>query len=91
MQVKKMLFSILKESWKKVWVCTQPHIISEKERFLTDTWFIFEEEYIKLANKILEIPIKLSQFEKQILIALEFFKLRKHWKTHKNIKKYKKN
>lgn len=74
--VSKMTFSALKESWKRVWVLTQPHLISQKERFLTESWYITEEEYIILSNKVLNIPIKLSQFEKQVLIWFLFFNLR---------------
>ncbi len=74
--VSKMTFSVLKNVWKKVWVYTSPHLIDIRERFQTDIWYITKKEFIFLANKILELPIKLSQFERQTLIFFEFLKLR---------------
>lgn len=74
--VSKMVFSILKNAWKKVWVFTQPHLIDVKERFLTDEWYINEKEFIELTNRLTYIPIKLAQFEKWTLLAFEFFKER---------------
>ena len=73
----KMVFSILKNNLKKVWVFTSPHLIDIKERFETDTWNITEREFINIFNKILKLNLKLSYFDKCVLIALEFFKLRK--------------
>ena len=75
--VSKMIFSILKNSWKKVWVFTSPHLISIKERFETENWKITEEEFIKILNKIINLNIELSYFDKCVLIAFEFFKLKK--------------
>jgi folylpolyglutamate synthase/dihydropteroate synthase len=42
-----MVFSVLKNAWKKVWVFTSPHLIDLKERFLTDIWEITEKSLLK--------------------------------------------
>lgn len=68
-----MLFSILKESWKTVWIFTSPHLIDIKERFNTQDWEITEKEFLFCVNRILELPIELSYFEKCTLIAFLFF------------------
>jgi len=73
----KMVFSILKNTWKKVWVFTSPHLIDLKERFLTDIWEITEEEFIKILNKILNLELNFSFFEKCFLIAALLFEKRK--------------
>ena len=73
----KMIFSVLKNAWKKVWVFTSPHLIDIKERFETETWNITEEEFINILNKIIELKLELSYFDKCVLIAFEFFKLQK--------------
>lgn len=75
--VSKMVFSILKESNKKVGVFTSPHLIDIKERFETDEWPINNEEFIQILNKILELKVNLSYFDKCVMIAFEFFKLKK--------------
>ncbi len=75
--VSNMVFSVLKNAWKKVWVFTSPHLIDLKERFLTDTWEITEKEFVEILNKILELDIKLSFFEKCTLIAFLLFEKRK--------------
>jgi folylpolyglutamate synthase/dihydropteroate synthase len=38
---------------------------------------ISEEEFVEILNKILDLKIQLSYFEKCVLIAFEFFKKRK--------------
>lgn len=75
--VSNMIFSILKNAWKKVWVFTSPHLLSIKERFKTDIWEITEDEFVKILNRIINLNINLSYFDKCVLIALEFFKLKK--------------
>ncbi len=72
----KMVFSILKNSGKKVGVFTSPHLIDLKERFLTDIWEITEEEFVEILNKILKINLKFSFFEKCFLIAILLFQKR---------------
>ena len=72
----KMVFSVLKNAWKKVWVFTSPHLIDLKERFLTDIWEITEKEFIEILNKILKIELKFSFFEKCFLIAVLLFEKR---------------
>jgi len=68
----KMVFSVLKNAWKKVWVFTSPHLIDLKERFLTDIWEITEKEFIEILNIIqgaensLLKELKFSFFEKWI-------------------------
>ena len=74
--VSKMLFSVLKIAGKRVWVFTSPHLIDIKERFETESWNITETDFINILNKILSFKIDLSYFEKCVLIAFEFFKLR---------------
>jgi len=37
---------------------------------------ITEDEFVQILNKILDLPLKLSYFEKTTLIAFEFFKLK---------------
>ena len=73
----RMVYSVLKHAWKKVWTYNQPHLTDIKERFLASDGMITEDEFIKILNKILDLPLKLSYFEKTTLIAFEFFKLRK--------------
>jgi len=75
--VSKMVFSVLKEANKSVWVFTNPFIIDKKERFLTDKWYINETEFITLTNKIKELPLTLARFERWTLLAFLFFKLKK--------------
>ncbi len=73
----KMIFSILKQAKEKVWVFTSPHLVDIRERFETENWKISEEEFLVILNKILDLNIDLSYFDKCVLIALEFFKLKK--------------
>jgi dihydrofolate synthase / folylpolyglutamate synthase len=75
--VSKMIFSILKEVNKKVGVFTSPHLIDIKERFETETGLINNQEFIQILNKILKLNIDLSYFDKCVMIAFEFFKLKK--------------
>ena len=72
----KMVFSVLKNYWKKVWAFTQPHLIDLKERFITDIWEITEEEFVFFLNKILKLDLKLSFFEKCFLISCLLFEKR---------------
>ncbi len=68
-----MVFSVLKNAWKKVWVFTSPHLLDIRERFKTEKWLISEENFIKFLNKILALPIELTYFEKCTLIAFLYF------------------
>jgi folylpolyglutamate synthase/dihydropteroate synthase len=52
-------------------------LIDIKERFETEKGLITEEEFVEILNKILNLKIELSYFEKCVLIALEFFKMKK--------------
>jgi len=75
--VSKMVFSTLKKAWKKVWVFTSPHLIDIRERFETHDWLISEEEFIEIVNRVLELEIELSYFEKCFLISLLYFQRQK--------------
>lgn len=72
--VSKMVFSILKYAWKKVWVFTSPHLIDIRERFETQDWLISKKDFVEILNEILELKINLSYFEKCVLIALLYFR-----------------
>ena len=72
--VSKMLFSILKWAWKKVWVFTSPHLIDIRERFESHTWKITELDFVKYVSLIKEKNIKLAYFEKCFLISQLYFK-----------------
>jgi len=71
--VSKMVFSVLKEAWKKVWVFTSPHLIDIRERFETDSGLITESDFVEILNRILDLKIDLSYFDKCVLIALLYF------------------
>jgi len=71
--VSKMVFSVLKEAWEKVWVFTSPHLVDIRERFETHDWLIKEDEFIEIVNKIMESKMDLSYFERCFLIALLHF------------------
>jgi len=75
--VSRMIFSILKQAWKKVGMFTSPHLIDLRERFITNWGMIEKEEFLFLLNKILSLQISLSFFEKCTLIAFEYFRLKK--------------
>ena len=71
--IAKMLFSILKKAWKKVWIFTSPHLLTIKERFQDNDWLIWENDFVECLNKILELNLELSYFEKCFLISLLYF------------------
>lgn len=75
--VSKMIFSVLKQAGKKVWVFTSPHLIDIKERFETKKGLISENDFVEILNKILKLKIDLSYFEKCVLIALLYFQKQK--------------
>lgn len=72
----RMIYSVLKRAGKKVWTYNQPHLTDIKERFLSSEGMISEQEFVDILNKILDLPLTLSYFEKTTLIAFEFFKLK---------------
>ncbi len=72
----KMVFSVLKNAGKKVWVFTSPHLLDLKERFLTDIWEITEKEFVEILNKILNLDLSFSFFEKCFLISVLLFEKR---------------
>lgn len=72
----KMVFSVLKNAGKKVWAFTQPHLLDLKERFITDSWEITEIEFVEFLNKILELKLNFSFFEKATLISFLLFEKR---------------
>ncbi len=75
--VSKMLFSILKEAWYKVWVYTQPSLYDFRDRFETTDWIISKRDCVRLLNYILELPYELAFFEISTLIAFLYFKEKK--------------
>jgi dihydrofolate synthase/folylpolyglutamate synthase len=72
--VSKMVFSVLKNAWKKVWVFTSPHLNSIRERFETEKWLISELNFVENLNKILELKIEFSYFEKCVLLSFLYFR-----------------
>lgn len=72
--VAKMLFQILRESWKKVWVFTSPHNIDIRERFETDIWLISQEKFISYVMVILAYSEQLSYYERCTLLTFLYFR-----------------
>lgn len=72
--VSKMIFQILKESGKKVWVYTSPHNIDIRERFETENWLISESDFIIYATSILDYGGWLSYYERCTLLAFLYFR-----------------
>ncbi len=72
--VAKMIFQILRESGKRVWVYTSPHNIDIRERFETDTWQITEEQFISYVMMIHEYSEPLSYYERCTLLAFLYFR-----------------
>ncbi len=72
--VSNMLFSVIKNAWKKVWCFTSPHLIDIRERIKTNDWLIWKKNFVKILNLILKINIELSYFEIITLISFEYFK-----------------
>lgn len=70
----KMVFWVIKNAGKKVWVFTSPHIHDIRERFETDAWVISKDDFVEHLNTIMRLGIKLAYFEKCFLIALLHFK-----------------
>lgn len=84
----KMIFQILKESGKRVWVYTSPHNIDIRERFewancllknshkSNKQWdeLISEEDFIIYAERIIAYGRWLSYFEKCVLLAFLYFR-----------------
>jgi len=73
----KMVFSVLRNAWKKVWAFTKPHLIDVRERIIDNSWQISKEDFIELLNKVLDLNIDFSFFEKHFLISCLFFE--KKW------------
>ncbi len=72
--VSKMVFSVLKNAWKKVWVFTSPHLVTIRERIETEKWLIREKDFVENLNKILELNIDFSYFEKCVLLSFLYFR-----------------
>lgn len=72
--VSKMIFQILKESGKKVWVYTSPHNIDIRERFETENWLISERDFMTYASRIIEYDRWLSYYERCTLLAFLYFR-----------------
>ena len=72
--VSKMIFQILKQSGKKVWVYTSPHLTDVRERFETDRWLISKSDFMGYAKQIIKYGDNLSYFEKCALLAFLYFR-----------------
>lgn len=72
--VSKMIFQVLKDSWKKVWVYTSPHLIDICERFETEDGLISQDDFISYAQQILDYDHALWYFEKCVLLAFLYFR-----------------
>ncbi len=72
--VSKMIFQILKESGKNIWVYTSPHNIDIRERFETENWLISESDFNIYASRIIEYGGWLSYYERCTLLAFLYFR-----------------
>lgn len=76
--VSKMIFQMLKESGKRVWVYTSPHNIDIRERFETANysvdWLISEERFVSYVEQIVAYGWGLSYYEKCVLLAFLYFR-----------------
>ncbi len=72
--VSKMIFQILKESGKRVWVYTSPHNIDIRERFENENWLISEDDFMNYAEMIIAYWGWLSYYEKCVLMAFLHFR-----------------
>ena len=72
--VSKMIFQILKESGKNVWVYTSPHNLDIRERFETHRWQMTEDEFVYYAEKVIAYGRWLSYYEKCVLLAFLYFR-----------------
>ncbi len=87
--VSKMIFQILKEAWKRVWVYTSPHNIDIRERFETanchirnvdcfvprnDENLISEDRFVAYVEQIIAYWWGLSYYEKCVLLAFLYFR-----------------
>lgn len=75
--VSKMVFSILKENNKSVWIFTSPHLVDIRERAEINHWIISKELFVKYLNKIINLELELSYFEKCMLISFLYFEEKK--------------
>lgn len=94
--VSKMIFQMLKESGKRVWVYTSPHNIDIRERFEVGncfstgqdfstslslrskwqapwSWLISEDDFARIAERIIEYGHELSYFELCTILAFLYF------------------
>ena len=72
--VSKMIFQILKQSGKKVWVYTSPHNIDIRERFEIEDWLISESDFVHYVTQIIGYTGELSYYERCTLLALLYFR-----------------
>ncbi len=73
----RMVFSILKQAGKQVGIFTSPHLCDIRERFETNTGQITKTEFLDILETIEQLDTTLTFFDKCVLIAFEFFALRK--------------
>lgn len=71
-----MVYAILKKQHKAVGIFTSPHLLDIRERFVSDTGHITQDEFLECVNRIEATKIELSYFERCTLIAFLFFELR---------------
>ncbi len=72
--VSKMIFQMLKESGKNVWVFTSPHLVDIRERFETEKWQISEDDFVRYATTVIEYDWGLSYYERCVLVAFLYFR-----------------
>lgn len=75
--VTRMVYQVLREAWYTVGCFISPHLLDHRERFVVNDMWIDDESFIKIISKIASLELELSRFEKYVLVAFEFFKLKK--------------
>lgn len=72
--VSKMVFQMLVESGRRVWVYTSPHNIDLRERFETQDWLISEMDFMTHVTDILAYDGELAYFDRCVLLAFLYFR-----------------
>lgn len=72
--VSKMVFQVLKNAGKRVWVNTSPHLIDIRERFETQDGIISKEKFVEYSEKLMQYSGDMWYFERCVMLAFMFFK-----------------